>query len=231
MPRAIKRKIKSKETDTELEIRDALGDVKEAMKKRQKTILIYSVIGLCAILAFSVILFSQYSADQKARQLESRAYNLFYNRSPQKNIPELEQYRQALDLFQQAYRTQKSPRVLLYIANSQIELGQNEDAIQTLNTFIKKHSNAKDLLPIAYRKLAAIQAEKGENDPALKTLDTLYKTGPIFQDVALLESGKILDKEGKKSEADAKYKELIENFPGSPLLEEAKARVEEEEKS
>jgi len=228
MPRAIKKKVKSKETDTEIEIKDVLGDVRDAMKKKQKTILIYTVIGLCAILAFSVILYTQYSADQKARRIESRAYNLYYSLSPQTNIPKQEQYRQALDLFHQAYRTQKSPRVLLFIADSQFEIGMHDDALQTLNTFVKKHSNAKDLLPIAYRKMAAIQITKGETEPALKTLDNLYKSGPIFRDFALLESGRILDREGKKSEADAKYKELIENFPGSPLLEEAKARAEEE---
>jgi predicted negative regulator of RcsB-dependent stress response len=229
MPRAIKKKGKQKDTDTENEIKDVLEDVRESLKKRQKTILIFVMIGLSAVFALSVILYSQYSAGQKARQLENRAYSILYNLSPQKKTPKQEQYRQALDLFQQSYSTKKSPRVLLYIANSQFELGEHDDAIQTLNTFVRKHSNARELLPIAYRKIAAIQIVKEKNEEALDTLDNLYKTGPIFRDYALLETAKIMEKDGRKTEAEAKYKELIDNFPGSPFVEEAKARAGEKE--
>ncbi|MBS1114898.1 MAG: uncharacterized protein H6Q94_627 [Nitrospirae bacterium] len=226
MPRAIKRKAK-KDAGSEVEIQDVLEDIKGKLQKKQKTLLIYGLIGLSAVLVLAVILFSQYSADKKSRQLENSAYNTYYNLSPTKSISKQEQYQQALDLFQQAYSKQKSPRVLLYIASSYFELEKYDDALKTLDTFTKKHANAKDLLPVAYQKMAAIQLIKGDREAALKTLDTLYKSGAIFQDYALIEAGRILEKEGKTAEATAKYRELTEKFPGSPFIEEAKTKLGE----
>jgi len=226
MPRAIKRKAK-KDAGSEVEIQDVLEDIKGKLQKKQKTLLIYGLIGLSAVLVLAVILFSQYSADKKSRQLENSAYNTYYNLSPTKSMSKQEQYQQALDLFQQAYSKQKSPRVLLYIASSYFELEKYDDALKTLDTFTKKHANAKDLLPVAYQKMAAIQLIKGDREAALKTLDTLYKSGAIFQDYALIEAGRILEKEGKTAEATAKFKELTEKFPGSPFIEEAKAKLGE----
>ena len=227
MPRAIKKKARKKDMETEVEIKDVLEDIKGTLKKKQKTVLVYGLIGLSAVLVLAVILFYQYTADQKSRQLENSAYNTYYNLYQKKSMSKQEQYQQALDLFQQAYSRQKSPRVLLYIARSYFELEKYDDALKTLNTFTKKHANAKDLLPVAYQETAAIQLMKGDKEAALKTLDTLYKSGTIFQDYALIESGRILEKDGKTAEAAAKYKELTEKFPGSPFVEEAKAKLGE----
>ncbi|PKL51728.1 MAG: hypothetical protein CVV37_04970 [Nitrospira bacterium HGW-Nitrospira-1] len=225
MPRAIKKKAGKKGIATEVEIKGVFEDIKGKLKKKQKTVLVYSLIGLSAVLTLAVILFYQYAAGQKSRRLENSAYNVYYNLSQTKSMTKQEQYRQALDLFQQAYSKQKSPRALLYIASCYFELEQYDDALKTLNTFTKKHANAKDLLPIAYRKTAAVQLIKGDKEAALKTLDAIYKSDGIFQDYALIEAGRILEKAGKTAEATAKYKEITEKFPGSPFVEEAKARL------
>jgi predicted negative regulator of RcsB-dependent stress response len=227
MPRAIKKKARKKGVGSEGEIQDVFTDIKDKLQKKQKTILVYSLIGLSAILVLGIILFSQYSADQKSRELEKRAYNIYYNLNQNKSLSKQEQYQQALDLFLQAYSKQKSPRVLLYIASSYFELERYDDALKTLNDFTKKHANAKALLPITYQKIAAIQLIKGDKEAALKTLDTLYKSATIYQDYALIETGRLLEKDDKKTEAAAKYKELIEKFPGSPFVEEAKAKLGE----
>ncbi len=227
MPRAIKKKASKKNIGSEVEITSVLENMRDTLKKKQKTVLTYSLIALSAAVVLAVIIFYQHTADQKSRELENRAYNVYYNLYQNKVMTKQEQYQQALDLFQQAYSKQKSPRVLLYIASSYFELGKYDDALKTLNTFTKKHANAKDLLPIAYQKIAAIQFIKGDNEAALKTLDTIYKSGGIYQDYALIESGRILEKEGKKEEAAAKYRELILKFPDSPFAEEAKTKLGE----
>ena len=226
MPRPIKKKVVKKNIQTETEIRDVLGNIKDTLKEKQKTVLVYSLIGLSAVLVFAVILFYQHTEGQKSRQLENSAYNAYYNRD-QKNMSKQEQYQKALDLFQQAYSKRKSPRVLLFIASSYAELGKYDDAMKTLTDFTKKYANARSLLPLAYKEMAAIQLIKGDKEAALKTLDSLYKSGTILQDYALIEEGRILEKDGKKEEAAVKYKELAEKFPGSPFLEEAKTKLGE----
>lgn len=227
MPRPIKKKTSKRDNETEVEIKDVLEDLTEKLKNKQKTVLVYGLIGLSAALVLAVILFYQYTADQKSRQIENSAYNVYHNISRNMNISKQQQYGQALELFQQAYSKQKSPRVLLYIASCYFELEQYDDALKTLNTFTKKHANAKDLLPIAYQKIAATQLITGDKEAALKTLDNLYKSGTILRDYALIESGRILEKDGKTAEANAKYKELAEKFPASPFLEEVKAKLGE----
>ena len=226
MPRAIKKKA-SKKDSPEVEITSVLENMKDTLKKKQKMVLTYTLIAMSAILVLAVIIYYQHTADQKSRELETKAYNVYYNLYQKKSMSKQEQYQQALDLFQQAYNRQKSPRVLLYIASSYFELEKYDDALKTLNTFTKKHANAKYLLPIVYEKMAAIQLIKGDKEAALKTLDTIYKSGGIYQDYALIESGRILEKDGKKEEADAKYKELTLKFPGSPFAEEAKTKLGE----
>jgi predicted negative regulator of RcsB-dependent stress response len=227
MPKAIKKKTTKKNIQTETEIRDALGNIKDTLKEKQKTVLVYSLIGLSAVLVFAVILFYQHTEGQKSHQLENSAYNIYYNLDQQKNMSKQEQYQKALDLFQQAYSKRKSPRVLLFIASSYAELEKYDDALKTLSDFTKKYANAWSLLPVAYKEMAAIQLIKGDKEAALKTLDTLYKSGTILQDYALVEAGRILEKDGKKEEAAAKYKELTEKFPGSPFIAEAKTKLGE----
>jgi len=226
MPRAIKKKA-SKKDSPEIEITSVLENMKDTLKKKQKMVLTYSLIAASAVLVLAVIIYYQHTADQQSREIESRAYNVYYNLYQKKSMSKQDQYQQALDLFQQAYNKQKSPRVLLYIASSYFELEKYDDSLKTLNTFTKKHANAKDMLPIVYQKIAAIQLIKGDKEAALKTLDTVYKSGGIYQDYALIESGRILEKDGKKEEAAAKYKELTLKFPGSPYAEEAKTKLEE----
>ena len=227
MPRAIKKRASKKNTGTEVEITSVLENMRDTLKKKQKAVLTYSLIAVSAALVLAVIIFYQHTADQKSRELENRAYNVYYNLYQKKGVSKQEQYQQALDLFQQAYNRQKSPRVLLYVASCYFELEKYDDALKTLNTFTKKHANAKDLLPIVYQKIAAIQLIKGDKAAALKTLDTIYKSGGIYQDYALIEEGRILEQDGKKEEAAAKYKELTLKFPESPFAEEAKTKLGE----
>ncbi|MDH4231098.1 MAG: tetratricopeptide repeat protein [Nitrospirota bacterium] len=227
MPRPIKKKVKKRDIGSEDELRDTLHDFREKLRKKKKTVLVYSVIALSAVLVFGVIFFYQHTSEKDARALETRAYNSYYNLYQQRNLPNQERFQLALNLFQQAYSKRKSPRVLLYIASCYYELEKYDDALKTLNDFTKKYKTAKDLLPIAYRKTAAIQLIKHDKEAVLKTLDTLYKSGPVFQDYALIESGRILEQEGKTSEAAEKFRELAEKFPGSPFAEEAKAKLGE----
>ena len=137
-----------------------------------------------------------------------------------------EQFQQALDLFQQAYSQKKSARVLLYIANSFYELEKYDDALKSLDEFTIKYSSKKDMLPLAYQKMAYIQIRKGNPDQALKDFSEIANLpGGFFLDLALMESARILEIQGKNEEAAGKFKELAEKFPESPFAAEAKSRL------
>jgi predicted negative regulator of RcsB-dependent stress response len=100
--------------------------------------------------------------------------------------------------------------------------------MKSLNELIKDYPSDKDILPLAYQKMADIQLRKGDKDAALKSLNTLYMSGGnIYKDLALVESARILESQGKKDEALAKYKELAEKFKDSPYFAEAEGKIGE----
>jgi predicted negative regulator of RcsB-dependent stress response len=227
MPKAIKKKAKKK-AHTEPDVQEKLLDMKTIFEQKQKKIALYGVALLAVILVVGGIFIYKYRSDEKAKQLEYEGYKVFYNEYSKQAQPDQQRFQKALDLFKEAYEARKTPRVLLYIANSYYGLGKYDQALSTLAEFVKNYSADRDLLPLAYKEMADIQLKKGSKDEALKTLDKLYNSpGGIFRDYALMESGRILESEGKNQEAMAKYREITEQFKSSPFYEEAKAKLGE----
>lgn len=228
MPRAIKKKIKKKNVGVETEVRDRLSGIKDRLKEKQKTVLAYGAVIVVAIVAVAGFFFYQYSEGEKARQLEYEAYKVYYNEYQKQPISAQERHQKALDLFQQAYNKKKSARLLLYIASANAELGKYDDALKGLDQLAKNYSSDKNVLPLAYQKMADIQLRKGNKGEALRALDALYKSSDsIYKDLALVESARILESDEKKEEALAKYKELADKFKDSPFLAEAQAKIAE----
>jgi len=226
MPKAIKKRVKK--VDTTADVAGRLSDIKGRLKEKQKSVLTYGIVAVVIVLAIAGIFLYRYNAEEKARRLEYEGYKMFYNQYSKMPVTGPERYQKSLDLFKQAYGIRKSARLQLYIANSYYELGRYDEALTTLNDFIKQYPSDRDLLPIAYEKIAGIQLKKGNKQEALKALDTLYKLpGTIYKDTALFESAGILESEGKKDEALAKYKEITDKYKDSPFYEEAKARLGE----
>jgi predicted negative regulator of RcsB-dependent stress response len=227
MPRPIKKRVKKKEVETETEVKDKLSELKSQLREKQKAVMAYSITAGAIIVVLAGILYYRYSSGEKSRLAENEAYNYYYGEHLRQPMARQEQVQKALDLFKKAYDYRKSPRLLLYIANSYYELGKYDDALASLNDFVKKDSSDQDLLPLAYKMMADTQLQKGNKEGALKTLNTLYTSpGKIYKDFALMASARILESEGKTSEAAAKYKELTEKFKNSPFYETAKAKLE-----
>ena len=232
MPKAIKKKEKKKaDVAPEIEVKDRLASLKTSFEERKKNVLIYGLIGLALVVIFAGVQFYQYSSKKKAQELAYDAYKVYYNEYQEKTKPKEEQFSTALDLLQKAYSEKKSPALLLYMANANYELKKYDEALKILNDFVSQHGDQKDLLPLAYRKIAAIHLEQKRDDDALKALDAIIASDtPVFKDYALLEAGKILDKKGEKEKAKEKFKEIVDKYADSPFVEEAKNRAGTEEK-
>lgn len=225
MPKPIKKRISKKTTDTEEEVKEKISSLRDTLKERQQTALKYGIGILVVIIAAVGFLVYSYTAHKKAKVFEYEAYRIYYG-STQPSVNREEQYRKALDTFKKAYDTKKSPTSLFYIAACYDELGQYDEALNTLKDFTRKYSNDEKFLPLAYHKMAVIYLKKGDANEAKKTLDTLYSLkGDIYKDFALMEYGKLLEKEGNTDEAKKKYQELVTKFPNSPFKDEADAKL------
>ena len=229
MPRAIKKKSRKKEhIGAETEVVDRLADIRDQLREKQKTVVMYGAAALIVIVAVAGTLLYRQNEAQEARRLAYKGYKLYYNEYQQQPAAGPDHFQKALDLFQQSYQKKKTARTLLYVASSYAELGKYDEAQKSLGELIREYPSNGDILPLAYQKLADVQLKAGKKDEALKTLNTLYmSSGSIYKDLALVESARILEGEGKKDEALLKYKELAEKFKDSPYLGEAEAKIGE----
>lgn len=228
MPRPIKKRISKKLTlDTEAEVKEKFASFRDTLRERQRSAIIYgSVIAVMILFVAGFFIYS-YNSRQQAKELEYQAYKTYYSTFPQ-GANQTEKFTRALDLFNKAYDTSKSPTSLFYIANCYYELGRYDEAIKTLKDFTEKYSSDKQMAPLAYQKMAIVSSVKGDVNGALKALDALYNLkSDIYKDFSLIESAKLLEKEGKTDEAKKKYDDLVKKFPNSPFAEEAKAKLQE----
>ncbi len=226
MPRAIKKKqTYKKESDTVAQVKDSIEDIKKVMEKKQKSLVAYGLAALSAAIVIGGVAVYRFSADEKARQLEYAAYKTYYNMYQATPLAGQEKAEKALDLFQQAYEKNKSPRILLFIADSYSEMAKYDEAIKTLDEFISRFVKEEALMPLAYQKMVNLQLRKGNREEALKALDRIASSeGDMFKDFALLQQARLLEQDGKKEEAAVKYRELADKYPQSPYVEEAKTK-------
>lgn len=227
MPKAIKRRTEKKVIDAEEDLRETVVDIRQRLKERQRT-LVYAVT-VFIVLALSIGGFAVYkkTSSNKALEFDLDGYRLFHGDYQASLIPPAERYKQALEMFKKSYATRKKPDVLLYIANCQYELGNYDEAINTLKELNTQFSDPK-IISLSYYKMAMSYVKKGDMDNALTSLKNILNIKDIpLQDLALLETGKILELSGKTEDAKNKYRELINKFPKSALLNEAKTRLAE----
>jgi len=232
MPKIIKKRVPKKTIATEDEVKDKLAGLRDTIKERQKTALIYGAVVLVIIIAATGFLIYNYTSQKKARSLEYEAYKIYYNEYQVPSINKEEQYKKALDIFKKAYDTRKSSFSLFYIAACYYELGRYDDALKTLKDFTQRYSKEAEFIPLAYQKMAMVYIKKGDINEAMKTLDTLYNlSSNIYKDFALIEHGRLLEKAGRLDEAKKKYRELTLRFSNSPFIDEAKAKLYEKPES
>ncbi|MBZ0157178.1 MAG: tetratricopeptide repeat protein [Alphaproteobacteria bacterium] len=224
MPKVIKKRLAGKSQNEET-LSETVVDLRERLKERQKT-LVYGLIafGAVVLLVVAVMVYTRVTTS-KAAALQTEGYRIFFGETTIQYTSPADRYKSALEKFQKAYDTKKSPVTLLYIANSYYELGNYDEAIKTLKDLTSRYSDLR-IVSLAHYKLSSAYLKKGDANSALTTLTNLagIKDSPL-QDLALLESGKVLETMGKKEEAKAKYKELIDKFPKSSLVPEARARL------
>lgn len=227
MPKSIKKRVSKKAVTSEVDVRNKIASLKDTIKERKKTALIYGASILVILIATVSFLVYNYNSQKKAKIFEYEAYKIYYS-SPSQDLNKEEQYKKALDIFKKAYNTRKSPISLFYIAACYYEIGKYDDAMKTLKDFTQRYSKEYSFIPLVYQKMVTIYLKKGNINEAMKTLDTLYSlSGDIYKDLALIEYGRLFEKAGKIEEAKKKYEELITRFPNSPFADEARAKISE----
>lgn len=227
MPKTIKKKV-AKPARPEEGVKSAIHATREFVGERQKTVLSIIAAAVIVLVAAAGLLIYRSHAKDNAAVLEYEGYKIFYALHQKQPLKKEEQYQKALEKFQKAYETGKSPFSLFYIASCYYALGKYDDATKTLKELNTRFPDDERFVPLSYYKMSIISLRKGDREGALKLLDTIYNyRSGSFKDLALVESARILEAMGRKDDSMKKYEELTKNFPGSPYVEEAKAKLEQ----
>jgi len=225
MPKVIKKKT-AKPVKTEEGVTNAFHHTQEFIRERQR-VFFPAVIAL-VVIAVSVAGFLVYRSNMKtqAAALEYEGYKIYYGLYQKQPFQKEDRYQKALEKFRKAYEAHKSPLSLFYISACYNGLGKYDDALKSLKELNERFPDDDKFIPLSYYKMAVITLRKGDREGYLKLLDTLYNYRTrTLKDLALLESAKMLEAMGKKEDAVKKYEEITKNFPESPFVEEAKAKL------
>ncbi len=227
MPKVIKKKV-SKPAKAEEGVQHVIHDTREFIRKKQKILFPLVVAVVILVLGVAGFLVYRSNTQKEAAALEYEGYKLYYGLYQKQPFAKEDLYQKALEKFRKAYEKKKSPLSLFYMANCSYDLGKFDDALRTLKELNDRFPDDERFIPLSYYKMAVINLKKGDKETALKLLDTLYhyRTGS-FKDLALMESARILDTMGKKDDSLKKYEELAKDFPNSPFVDEAKAKIQE----
>lgn len=227
MPKVIKKKV-VKPAKAGEGVQNVIHDTREFIQEKKRILLpaISAIIIVC--IGVAGLFMYRSNVRKEAAALEYEGYKLYYGLYQKQPFAKEEQYQKALEKFRKAYEKRNSPLSLFYIAGCYYDLGKYDDALRTLKELNERFPDDEKFVPLSYYKMAVINLKKGDREAALKLLDTLYNyRAASFKDLALVESARILDTMGKKDDAAKKYEELTKNFPGSPFLGEAKAKLQE----
>ncbi len=169
---------------------------------------------------------------KKAYSFEAEAYNYYYESLLSLPLSQEERWKKALELFRKSLEIKSTPMAQFYLGNCHYNLAEYDDAIKAYREFIQRYPGNEVILPLVYQKLASAYLKTGEEEEALRTLDALarFKSG-IFRDTALIIEARHYERSGEAGEALSRYKEIVQNFPSSPWITEARARVEQEKKA
>lgn len=226
MPKPIKKKVSKQAMGAEESVKTFMSVLTEKLETNFKQV----VVGAAAVLGVVIVIVGFFiyggSADKKAKASFYEGYKSYYGLYEAQALTKFERSERALESFQKSYEIQHDPQTLLYVADSQHELGKNEEALKSLEELVKTFPEDSLYISLAYYKAAMISEKAGNAEEALKYLDRLYALrSDFYKDAALVESARILDGMGKKEEALKKYETILEQFPGSPFTEEAKLKT------
>lgn len=201
-----------------------------ALQEQRRAVLVGLGVLLVAAAVVAGVMWYDYQATLKARELDQEATLHYLNRPADDPKKSHEQLSQAINLYKQVVdqypRSPVAPLALFHLGNAQVLANEVDAGIETYKRFMLLHSSNISLLGLVQQRLAYAYLAKGDRDQAVKAFTGILEIpGALNKDHVLFELAKLEESQSRPEGALAHYQDLMKNYPNSPFTSEAAVRV------
>jgi len=200
------------------------------LQEQRRAVLVGLGVLLVAAAVVAGVIWYDYQATLKARELDQEATLHYVNRPVDDPKKSHEQLAQAINLYKQVVdqypRSPVAPLALFHLGNAQVLANEVDAGIETYKRFMLLHGSNTSLLGLVQQRMAYAYLVKGDRDQAVKAFTGILEIpGALNKDHVLFELAKLEESQSRPEGALAHYQDLMKNYPNSPFTSEAAVRV------
>ncbi len=200
------------------------------LQEQRRAVLVGLGVLLVAAAVVAGVIWYDYQATLKARELDQEATLHYVNRPVDDPKKSHEQLAQAINLYKQVVdqypRSPVAPLALFHLGNAQVLANEVDAGIETYKRFMLLHGSNTSLLGLVQQRMAYAYLVKGDRDQAVKAFAGILEIpGALNKDHVLFELAKLEESQSRPEGALAHYQDLMKNYPNSPFTSEAAVRV------
>ena len=200
------------------------------LQEQRRAVLAGLGVLLVAAAVVAGVIWYDYQATLKARELDQEATLHYLNRPADDPKKSHEQLAQAINLYKQVVdqypRSPVAPLALFHLGNAQVLANEVDAGIETYKRFMLLHGSNTSLLGLVQQRMAYAYLVKGDRDQAVKAFTGILEIpGALNKDHVLFELAKLEESQSRPDGALAHYQDLMKNYPNSPFTSEAAVRV------
>ena len=200
------------------------------LQEQRRAVLVGLGVLLIAAAVVAGVIWYDYQATLKARELDQEATLHYLNRPADDPKKSHEQLAQAINLYKQVVdqypRSPVAPLALFHLGNAQVLANEVDAGIETYKRFMLLHGSNTSLLGLVQQRMAYAYLVKGDRDQAVKAFTGILEIpGALNKDHVLFELAKLEESQSRPEGALAHYQDLMKNYPNSPFTSEAAVRV------
>ena len=200
------------------------------LQEQRRAVLVGLGVLLVAAAVVAGVIWYDYQATLKARELDQVATLHYLTRPADDPKKSHEQLAQAINLYKQVVdqypRSPVAPLALFHLGNAQVLANEVDAGIETYKRFMLLHGSNTSLLGLVQQRMAYAYLVKGDRDQAVKAFTGILEIpGALNKDHVLFELAKLEESQSRPEGALAHYQDLMKNYPNSPFTSEAAVRV------
>ena len=200
------------------------------LQEQRRAVLVGLGVLLVAAAVVAGVIWYDYQATLKARELDQEATLHYLNRPADDPKKSHEQLAQAINLYKQVVdqypRSPVAPLALFHLGNAQVLANEVDAGIETYKRFMLLHGSNTSLLGLVQQRMAYAYLVKGDRDQAVKAFTGILEIpGALNKDHVLFELAKLEESQSRPEGALAHYQDLMKNYPNSTFTSEAAVRV------